>query len=146
MRRLMSAFLAGAVALGALAAAPAAFAADMVEGVYASDPGACSHPRVLARISSRFDHQVRHVPNLPDVRIDGFHRIGQTRYLPAHESRPVDRRYCNARVALSDGRHRTVWYLIEHPWGYAGVGSSVEFCVSGFDRWYVYNGGCRVLR
>jgi hypothetical protein len=30
--------------------------------------------------------------------------------------------------------------------GFAGMGDNVEFCVSGFDRWYVYNGRCRVLR
>ncbi len=30
--------------------------------------------------------------------------------------------------------------------GYAGVGNNVEFCVTGFDRWYVYSGRCRILR
>jgi hypothetical protein len=41
---------------------------------------------------------------------------------------------------------RDIWYLIEIPMGFAGVGSNVEFCVAGFDRWNVYGGGCRVLR
>ena len=146
MRRLVNALLAATLAASGMIAAPVAIAADMIEGVYASDPGACAHPRVLARISNRFDYQVRNVPHLPNVSIDAFHRIGQTRYLPAHEDRPVERRYCHARVALSNGKHRTVWYLLENPWGFAGVGTSVEFCVSGFDRWKVYNGNCRVLR
>lgn len=146
MKRLVNALLAAALAIAGVAAVPAAQAADMVEGVRASDPGACSHPRVLARISNRFDHQVRHVPNLPDVSIESFHRIGQTRYLPSREKWPVERRYCHARVALSNGKQRTVWYLIEKPWGFAGVGSRVEFCVAGFDRWNVYNANCSVLR
>ena len=146
MQRLKNAAIAAALAAGSLLASPAAHAADMVYGVRVSDPGVCGHPSVLARISSRLDHQVRHVPNLPDVRIDAFHRIGETRYLPAHENRPVERRYCHAKVALSNGKHRSVWYLLETPWGFAGVGTNVEFCVSGFDRWNVYNSHCRVLR
>ncbi len=146
MRSVLSAMAAAAMGLSAALAGTPAVAADLIHGVYASDPGACGNPRVLARISSRFDHQVRHVPHLPDVRIDGFRRVGQTRYLPARENRPVERRYCHARVSLSDGRERRVWYLLENPWGFAGVGTSVEFCVAGFDRWNVYNSNCRILR
>lgn len=145
MRRHISMISAALIGIAGFAASPA-MAADLVHGVYASDPGACSNPSVLARISSRFDHQVRNVPHLPDVRIDGFHRIGQTRYLPARDKWPVERRYCHARVSLSDGKQRTVWYLLENPWGFASVGTNVEFCVAGFDRWNVYNGACRVLR
>lgn len=146
MRRLPN-FLrvAALVAAGSLTGTMAN-AADLVAGVYASDPGACADSRVLGRISERFRYQVRNVPNLPDVAIVDFSRIGQTRYLPKREKWPVERRYCHARVSLSDGRSRRVWYLIEHPLGFAGIGSNVEFCVSGFDRWHVYNGNCRVLR
>ena len=35
---------------------------------------------------------------------------------------------------------------IEEGMGFASIGDNVEFCVSGFDRWMVYNGRCRVLR
>ena len=146
MRRILKAFLVAALAAGGSVAGSAASAADLVVGVYASDPGACADGRVLSRISERFRHQVRNVPNLPDVAILDFSSIGQTRYLPKREKWPVERRYCHARVALSDGNSRSVWYLIEHPMGFAGIGSNVEFCVAGFDRWHVYNGNCRVLR
>src|SRR5690606_19545795 len=95
MRLIVNALIAATLAAGSMIAAPQSFAADLIEGVYASDPGACSHPSVLARISSRFDHQVRNVPHLPDVSIDAFQRIAQTRYLPAGENRPVERRYCH---------------------------------------------------
>lgn len=128
-----------------------ASAADMVMVNY-SDPGICAKSEVLGRITNRFAHQVRHVPNLPQVGIVHFQRIGETRHLPrvksarVTEERPIDRRYCHAKAQLSDGKVRDVWYLIEKPMGFAGIGSNVEFCVSGFDRWHVYGGRCRTVR
>jgi hypothetical protein len=86
------------------------------------------------------------VPHLPDVGIVDFQRIHEHRYLPYGEDQPIARRYCGATAQLSDGGSRTIWYLIEDGMGLAGIGDNVEFCVSGFDRWMVYNGRCRVLR
>ncbi|MBN9071228.1 MAG: hypothetical protein J0H34_06395 [Rhizobiales bacterium] len=106
----------------------------------------CGDPGILTRITSKFRYQVRHVPHLPDVEIADFRRIHQHRHLPSSEKWPVARRYCGATALLSDGRKREVWYLIENGLGFAGMGDNVEFCVSGFDRWMVYNGRCRVLR
>ena len=128
--------------LAGVASAPAA---DLV-AVRIDEPGICGHDRVLNRIVDRFAYQVRHVPNLPDVGILDFYQVTEVRYEPQGENRPIERRYCRATVALSDGDSRTVRYLIERPMGFAGIGSNVEFCVAGFDRWYVYNGRCRVLR
>ena len=100
---------------------------------------------MLSRITERFRHQVRHVPNLPDVAISDFRRIHERRYLPERGlDRPIGRLYCGATAVLSDGHERPIWYFIESHMGYAGVGDGVEFCVSGFDRWNVYNGRCRV--
>jgi hypothetical protein len=146
MRRTFNALLVAALAATGSLAGSVASAADLVVGVYASDPGACADARVLGKISERFRYQVRHVPNLPNVAIVDFFGIGETRYLPRREKWPIERRYCHAKVALTDGRSRSIWYLIEHPMGFASIGSNVEFCVSGFDRWHVYNGNCRVLR
>jgi len=106
----------------------------------------CSDNAILSRIQSKFRHQVRHVPHLPDVDIVEFRKIHQHRYIPFGEKRPIARRYCGATAQLSDGRRRTIWYLIEDRMGFAGVGDGVEFCVSGFDRWFVYSGRCRVVR
>lgn len=106
----------------------------------------CDDGTILARITSKFRHQVTYVPNLPDVDITHFGRIHERRYIPYGEKRPIARRYCAATAHLSDGRKRKIWYLIEDRMGFAGVGDGVEFCVSGFDRWHVYNGHCRVLR
>src|SRR5690606_38691329 len=102
------------------------------------DSGVCANNSVLNRITRNFAHQVRHVPNLPQVAITDFHNIRETRYLPAREDRPIGRHYCAATAVLSDGPSRDVWYLIEEGQGYAGIfGDNVEFCVSGFDRWFV---------
>lgn len=129
----------------AVAAAPSVRAADL--GVYAEGySGACSENWVFGKITHRFAYQVRHVPNLPQVDITDFQNIRETRYLPAQEDRPIGRTYCGAQVILSDGNARDIWYLIEEGQGYAGIGDNVEFCVSGFDRWFVYNGRCRVLQ
>ena len=134
-----------------LASTLLAAAAMLAAGVGASAAGdktaaECSNSEILARIQSKFRHQVTHVPHLPDVDIVEFRKIHQHRYIPFGEKRPIARRYCGATAQLSDGRRRTIWYLIEDRMGFAGVGDGVEFCVSGFDRWFVYNGRCRVVR
>ncbi len=137
-----------AVATAPLAATSGvAYAADLPAYVDEGGSGVCAEPWVLNRITHRFHHQVHNVPHLPDVEITDFRRIRERRYLPARgEERPIARLYCGATVALSDGRERSIWYLVESGQGLASIGDNVEFCVSGFDRWMVYNGRCRVLR
>jgi hypothetical protein len=145
MHRFVRPVIAALIGLAsATGATPSVHAADL--GVYAVDSGVCGERWVLGKIRHRFAYQVRHVPNLPLVDITDFQNIRETRYLPEQEDRPIGRTYCNADVILSDGDARDIWYLIEEGQGYAGIGDNVEFCVSGFDRWYVYNGACRVLR
>ena len=137
MRRIALILLAAAAALAT--GSSAALAGDGISRQ-------CEDQAVLSGIVAKFRHQVTHVPNLPDVDIVDFRRIHQHRYIPFGENRPIARRYCGATAELSDGRRRTVWYLIEDGMGFVGLGDGVEFCVSGFDRWMVYNGRCRVLR
>jgi capsid protein len=138
-----------AAALAATVCTSTVRAADYLSG--SGEPqavGECAEPRYLAKITKGFDHQVKHVPNLPDVAITDFRNIHEHRYEPGYETdsdAPIARRYCGAKVVLSDGRSRDLWYLIESRMGFAGMGDNVEFCVSGFDRWNVYNGRCRVL-
>lgn len=108
----------------------------------------CSSEKMLKRIKKRFRIQAREVHHSPDLKIMDIHRIHQTRYLPqdVHQSRPIARRYCAGHVHLSDGRKRSIWYLIEGGAGFASYSDNVEFCISGMDRWNVYDGHCRVLR
>lgn len=145
MHRFARSFFAALLAFTAFGASAPVRAADL-GGYYVDDSGVCAERWVLNRITRNFAHQVRNVPNLPNVAITDFHGIHEHRYLPSQEDRPIGRRYCGATVVLSDGGSRDIWYLIEEGQGYASIGNNVEFCVSGFDRWYVYNGRCRVLR
>jgi capsid protein len=137
--------MAATLALGSFMTPAIAPAADM--RIYQQqDSGVCADRRFLAKITNRFRYQVRNVPHLPDVAITDFQRIRATLFEPREERRPIARQYCEADVVLSDGYTRNIWYLIEGGMGFAGIGDNVEFCVDGFDRWYVYNGRCRVLR
>lgn len=115
---------------------------------YAPSPnyGPCGNAGTLNRVASGFSYQVRHVPNLPDVRIQDFASVYEARYLPRSEMQPIARRYCGATAILSDGSQKNVWFMIEEGQGLASMGNNVEFCVDGFDRWNVYNSACRVLR
>ena len=144
MTRLARLLLASTLALAG--GMTAALAADPV-AVAIETPGICAHNAVLDRIAGRFRYQVNHVPHLADVGIADFRKIRESRHEPKIDGkRPIERRYCHAKADLTDGRSRDVWYVIERPMGFAGIGSNVEFCVSGFDRWNVYDGRCRVLR
>jgi hypothetical protein len=144
MSRLKHVARAALFALGALLLPSVSHAADFLAGD--GEVGECSEQQYLTRISERFKHQVYNVPNLPHVWITDFQKIHEHRYEPERETWPIARRYCGATVVLSDGHRRDLWYLIEDKMGFVGFGDNVEFCVSGFDRWYVYNGRCRVLR
>lgn len=145
MLRSASLLLAAAVLAGGVASQPRfASAADVIQDSDYS--GVCSKERYLGRIKSRFRYQVSHVPDLPQVAIEEFNNIREVRTEPEDWKHPIGRQYCEADVMLSDGESRNIWYLIETDQGFASFGNNVEFCVSGFDRWYVYNGACRVLK
>lgn len=140
------------VVAAALMAAPVSLAqaADLIApGAYTAVPDSdCAAPRRLASIERDFSLQAREVHHNPDLKIVAISDIRENRYLPIQQDiLSVERLYCQGSAALSDGRTRTIWYLIEYGEGFAGAfGDNVEFCVSGFDRWNVYDGHCRVLR
>lgn len=158
MRTLFRLLLAGMMAGSAPAASiGVAQAADALYEEIPDGNGPCGDPRITKKITERFRHQVINVPHLPDVEIVQFRRIHQHRYKDESKKWPIARRYCGATVDLSNGTHREIWYLIEEGMGFATFekrigkadfvrGANVEFCVSGYDRWNVYNGRCRILR
>lgn len=59
---------------------------------------------------------------------------------------PIPRRYCRGHALLSNGKHPTLYYLIEGGQGFAGNSYNVEFCISGLDEWNEYDGSCRAIR
>ena len=145
MSRITHFVMSAVFAVASLAMPSVSVAADLPSGQYSYDE-ICGQPKYLNRIVDRFAYQVKNVPGLPDVAITDFQQVHENRYLPESEDWPIERRYCSATAVLSDGHTREVWYLIEGRMGFAGIGENVEFCVAGFDRWFVYNGRCRILR
>jgi hypothetical protein len=141
MRLASIAFAAAAILSSITLPAAPAFAWTHEE----KEASACSEPAILAKISKRFHHQ-SHEVHFDRLRIEAYSKIHQHRYYPSDNTHLIARRYCGATASLSDGRRRTLWYFIETHQGFAGIGDNVEFCVSGFDRWNVYNAHCRVAR
>lgn len=117
----------------------------MAGGSHAREASDCGTPAILKTLAKRFHHQSHEVHH-DRLRIDIFDDVHEHRNYPAKELRPIARRYCGATAVLSDGRRRTLWYFIETQAGFAGWGDNVEFCVSGFDKWNVYNAHCRIAR
>lgn len=134
-----------ALALALVIAVPATAAPvdALLAGRPSADPvlavPACDAVEVLSTIQGRFASAELTPAGLA---IAGIDKTRQSRFV-VNQPSPVARRYCQARTLLTDGKHRTVYYLIERNAGFAGYGWNVEFCVAGHDRWHVYDGRCR---
>jgi hypothetical protein len=74
--------------------------------------------------------------------ITAYGRIHETTFRP-WQSDNIPRRYCSGSVMLSDGKARKVHYSIIEDGGFAGFGQGVEWCVTGLDRNWAYNPGCK---
>jgi len=145
---LKPAFIIASFALLSLAATKTGHAADInhqtTPVMTAPHAGLCGHQHVLSRANYHFSYQVRHVPNLPHVRIQSFSNITQTRYEPAVSAYNIARQYCTAMVNMDNGTSFPVAYVISKSRGLTGI--NVDFCVDGFDRWRVHDNACRSLR
>lgn len=64
------------------------------------------------------------------------------------EDHNVGRQFCQAKVRMSDGGKRDMWYLLETPGTFAGIPklSGVDFCIAGLDPWHVYGKDCSTMR
>ena len=124
----------------------AGFSAFLIQAAPAkAEPGGCTSSSVLSFIDSRFDSKAARYLH-SDIDIIGLDRVGTGRFEGRNATHSVERQYCHVRATMSDGRKRTIWYLIERNWAFAGLGTSVEFCVSGLDPWRIYGRDCRSLR
>ena len=106
---------------------------------------ACDSPAVLRTITHRFGIAERNVLHM-GLSIEDYFNIHQNRFTPRTDTKFIARRYCHGQVAMSDGRTRTIWFLIESGQGFAGIGDNVEFCISGLDPWHIYGANCRSVR
>ncbi len=101
----------------------------------------CEDMTVLGKITSRFqDREDEYwssglqILSYERVRETGFRTNGLD-YIP--------RRYCEARVVMSDGKARRVTYSIGENAGIIGWSWGVEWCIAGLDRNLAYGAGCR---
>lgn len=104
----------------------------------------CDQNSVLGNIASRY-RSVQADLWQTGLSISVVRGIYETAYVPANPGL-IDRRFCRAKVELSNGRPADVFYLIEERQGFASIGWGVEFCVPGQDPWRVYDGDCRTVR
>jgi hypothetical protein len=106
---------------------------------------ACRSPAILGFITSDFGYRARNYLKM-DIAIAEIHDMRQSRLELRDETRPIQREYCRATAIMTDGQRRALWYLIERGFGFAGIGSNIEFCLNGLDPWYVYGAQCASLR
>lgn len=118
-------------------------AAPVLKPTY--DIGVCDNPSVLGFITRRFDYKAANYLHA-NIAIAEIRDLGLTRYEPRDQTHLVAREYCYGTAVTTDGVRRPMWYVIEWPWGFAGVGSNIEFCIGGLDPWYVYGAHCASLR
>ena len=105
---------------------------------------ACDDATALGKISGRFA-QKESTFWVSDLAITGFDKVREIALRPwGHQAIP--RRYCSARVALSNGRASMVYYSIAEDLGFIGASWGVEWCVDGFDRNLAYAPNCKMAR
>jgi hypothetical protein len=100
--------------------------------------------RALGTITSQFQEKESTFWN-SSLQITAYGSIHETAFRP-WQSDNIPRRYCSADVMLSDGKRHTVHYSIIEDGGFAGFGQGVEWCVTGLDRNWAYNPGCKAAR
>lgn len=110
-----------------------------------TDP-VCHEQSVINSAVAQFSRLVRGVPEMPAVRINAVSNVNATRFDPKTYPSGIERHYCSATAVLSNGENRDMWFMVEQNQGLASMGRNVESCVDGFDKWFVYDGRCRVLR
>jgi hypothetical protein len=104
----------------------------------------CDVSWALSTIQSRFGEKEGQFWNSA-LRITDFDRVRQVAFRPWANG-TIPRRFCTARVLVSDGRWRTVHYAIVEDGGEIGAVSGVEWCVVGVDRNWAYNPACKMAR
>ena len=136
-------------ALGLLAFGPAAEAANPLELTFwlngpRYDGRIAGCQAALTTITSQFREKESTYWNSA-LQITGYAQIHEIAFRP-WQSDNIPRRYCSGEVLLNDGKVRTVNYSIIEDGGFSGVDQGVEWCVTGLDRNWAYNPGCRMAR
>ncbi|MCW4114178.1 hypothetical protein NPA31_004265 [Aurantimonas sp. MSK8Z-1] len=142
----------------ASATSSAASAADMLQAapppevVIAAKVPACDNPKVLAEVEDQFEYGARGMLQ-SDLQVLEFRNLLEKAYFPEDEEHAVERRYCQGEAVVAQagtqpgyGETHTIYYVIEHPLGFASIGWKAQGCFLGLDRWHVYGANCSSLR
>lgn len=105
----------------------------------------CDDPLVLNRIKLRTPKET-HLTTRHALYVEEFGHARENQYVPRHGRNQIAQRFCQVPATLSDHSHRTIYYLVETPMGFAGIGHNMEFCIAGLDPWYVHGSHCSSLR
>jgi hypothetical protein len=137
-----------AIICSGITAAHAANWLEMLTGLsgprYGETVPPCDDPWALSRITARFAEKEEWFWSSP-LKLMRFDNIRQVAFRPWHAN-TTPRRFCSARVLVSDGRWRPVHYAIIENGGTIGAVWGVDFCVVGLDRNWAYNPRCRMAR
>jgi hypothetical protein len=158
----MRALSAGAILIASAAAAAAnspRIPAEQRYFPYDAQVAACASESVLNRIRHRFEYRESQDWKTNLVVRDITH-VRETHFRPNGKDL-IPRRYCQARVLVSDGRWRPIYYNIVEDAGMSGwfgtlflgyvqfptpSSFNVEWCIDGLDRHRTYAQNCRMAR
>ncbi len=104
----------------------------------------CEDPKVEARIIKDFNWAERKTWQR-GIQLMQLSKMHEHRTVN-HEGSVVTRRYCMAKAHLSNGKHRSIYYMINDRGGFAGIWWRVTHCVIGLDPWRNHDGHCRAIR
>ena len=104
----------------------------------------CHDVKVLGRVVERFNWAEEKTWHR-GIYLKDIERVRERRVQNTHTS-GIPRRFCRGHARLTNGRHPTLFFMIEGGQGFAGNGFNVAFCIVGYDRWNEDNSSCRTLR
>jgi len=144
-RRASSIVAAGLVAASVLVAPSQSLANGWEPLLWKKDAlPSCTDDRVEKLVLDKFNWSERHTWQR-GFTLETLYKRHEHRTVRWKDS-PNLRRYCMATGRMSDGRKRSVYYLIEEDNGFAGTKWGVSYCVSGLDPWHYKGGWCRTVR
>ena len=104
----------------------------------------CDDGQVEARIFRTFSWAERSTwqRGIDLISLSRVHEHRTTQF----EGSIVTRRYCMARAHFSDGKQRSMYFMINNRDGFAGQSWNVTQCVIGLDPWKNHDGNCLGIR
>lgn len=105
---------------------------------------ACADPAVIGEVTSEFAQREGDYW-LSGLTIRSVDRINEGRYRPWGKDF-IPRRFCEARVTLSNLRQARVSYSVREGLGLFGWTWEVNWCVQGLDRHKTYAPECHMAR